>query len=107
MEDHLNAFNNLVSQLIFVDIKMEEDDKCITLLCVLPNSWKKLGVVIGSNRYSTLKIEDVVTSLLAKEMRRKSMENHSTDSLLVRPSCSKNRRNKSTEGAGGFKSRGT
>ena len=36
--NHLNIFNTLVSQLISVDIKMKEDDKCITLLCSLPKS---------------------------------------------------------------------
>ena len=37
--DHLYVFNTLVSQLIFVDIKMEEEDKCITLLFSLLDSW--------------------------------------------------------------------
>ena len=32
VEDHLNVFNTLVSQLVSVDIKMEEEDKCITML---------------------------------------------------------------------------
>ena len=36
--DYLNVFNTLVSQLIFVHIKMEEEDICITLLCSLPDS---------------------------------------------------------------------
>ena len=36
--DHLNVFNTLVSHLISVDIKMEEEDKFITLLCSLPDS---------------------------------------------------------------------
>ena len=37
MTEHANAFNTLVSQLIFVDIKMEEEYKCITLLCYVDN----------------------------------------------------------------------
>jgi hypothetical protein len=41
---HLNVFNTLVSQLISVDIKMEEEDKCITLLCSLLDSWDNLVV---------------------------------------------------------------
>ena len=31
--EHLNAFNNVVSQLAFVDIKILDEDKCISLLC--------------------------------------------------------------------------
>jgi hypothetical protein len=30
--EHLNAFNTLVSQLIYVEIKISNEDKCITLL---------------------------------------------------------------------------
>ena len=82
--DHLNIFNTLVSQLIFVDIEMEEEDKCITLLCSLPKSWDNLVVAIGTSTKLTLKFEDIVASLLSEEMRRKLMENNSMDSLLVR-----------------------
>ena len=80
----LHVFNTLVSELIYVDTKMEEEDKCITLLCSLPNSWDNLVVAIGSSTKATLKYEDIVSSLLLEEMRRKSMESHSIDALYVR-----------------------
>ena len=63
---------------------MEEEYKCITLLCSLPDSWDNLVVAIASTTQSTLKFEDVTASLLSDEMRRKSMENHSTNALSVR-----------------------
>ena len=97
MTKHLNVFNTLVSQLIYVDIKMEEEDKCITLLCYLPHSWDNLVVAIGSTTQPTLKFEDVVASLLSEETRRKSMENHSVDALSVRLGHRKER-GKSTGG---------
>ena len=71
MVGHLNVFNNLLSQLEYVDINMGEEDTCITLLCSFPYSWDNLVVEIGSATQSTLKFEDVVASLLSKEMRRK------------------------------------
>ena len=101
--DHLNVFNTLVSQLIFVDIKMEEEYKCISLLCSLPNSCDNLVVAIGSSKKSTLKFEDIVPSLLSEEMRIKSMENHSTDALALISGRTKER-GKSTGGI--TKSRG-
>ena len=63
---------------------MEEEDKCITLLCSLLDSWDNLVVGIGSSTMSTLKFEVIVSSLLSEEMRGKSMENHSIDTLSVR-----------------------
>jgi hypothetical protein len=82
--DHLNAFNTLVSQLVFVNITIAEEDNCITLLCYFPDSWDNLIVAIGSTTQSTLKYEDVVSSWLSEEMRRKCMDGQSTDALFVR-----------------------
>jgi hypothetical protein len=84
MIEHLNSFNTLVSQLGFVNITIAEEDKCITLLCSLSDSWDNLIVAIGSTTQSTLKYEDVVTSFLSEEISRKSMDGHNTDALFVR-----------------------
>jgi hypothetical protein len=84
MTEHLNAFNTLVSQLGSINIMIVEEDKCITLLCSLPDSWDNLVVAIGSTTQSTLKYEDVLASLLSEEMRRKSMDGHFTYALFVR-----------------------
>jgi hypothetical protein len=66
--EHLNAFNTMVSQLVSVEIKISDEDKCISLLCSLPDSWDSLVVAIGSNTTS-LKFEEVVSSFLSEEMR--------------------------------------
>jgi hypothetical protein len=71
--EHLNAFNTVVSQLVSIEIKISNEDKCISLLCSLPNSWDSLVVSIGSNK-TALKFDEVVSSLLSEEMRRKNME---------------------------------
>jgi hypothetical protein len=78
MIEHLNSFNTLVSQLGSVNIMIAEEDKCITFLCSLPDSWDNLVVAIGSTTQSTLKYEDVVASLLSKEMSQKSMDGQNT-----------------------------
>jgi hypothetical protein len=97
MKEHLNSFNTLVSQLVSVNITIAEEDKCITLLCSLPDSWDNLVVAIGSTTQYTLKYEDVVSSLLSEEMRWKSMDGHSTDALFVR-SCTQYRNPGKTSG---------
>jgi hypothetical protein len=68
MIEHLNTFNTVVSQLLYVDIKISDGDKCIHLLCSLPNSWDSLVTTISSNT-TTLTFDDVVSSLLSEEMR--------------------------------------
>ena len=59
--EHMNAYNSLVSHITSVGIKIIEEDKCITLLCSLPDSWDNLIVAIGS----ALKFDEIVSSLLS------------------------------------------
>jgi len=66
--EHLNAFNTMVSQLLSFDIKILDENKCISMLCSLPNMWDSLVIVIGSNK-TTLKLHEIVSSLLMEEMR--------------------------------------
>ena len=35
--EHLNAFNIVISQLLSMDIKITEEENCISLLCSLSN----------------------------------------------------------------------
>jgi hypothetical protein len=83
MEEHLNTFNIVVSQLVSVEIKISYEDKCISFLFSLPDSWDILVVAIGSNT-TTLKFDEVVSSLLLEEMRWKNMEGQRTDELFAR-----------------------
>jgi len=71
--EHLNTFNTVVSQLVSVDIKISNEDKCISLLCSLPDSWDSLVIGIGSNA-TALQFDEIVSSLLTEEMRQKNME---------------------------------
>ena len=57
-----------------------------------------LVVEIGSTTQSTLKYEDVVSSLLSEEMRWKSMDSHSTDALFVRGRTQDRNPSKSSRG---------
>jgi hypothetical protein len=81
--EHLNSFNTMVSQLLSIDIKFFDEDKCIILLFYFPDSWDILVVAIGSNA-TTLKFDDVVSSLLSKKIRRKTMDSQSTGALFVK-----------------------
>jgi hypothetical protein len=100
---NLNTFNTVVSQLVSIEIKISDEDKCISLLCSLPDLWDSLVVAIGSNKTS-LKFDEEVSSLLLEEMRWKNMEEHITDALLTR-GCSQER-NRSKFSSGRSKSKG-
>jgi hypothetical protein len=99
--EHLNAFNTVVSQLVSVEIKISDEDKCISLLCSLPDSWDSLVVAIGSNTTS-LKFDEVVSSLLSEEMRWKNMEGQT---LFARGRSQERNRSKSSSGRSKSKGR--
>jgi hypothetical protein len=81
--EHLNTFNTMVSQLVSVEIKVSDEDKCISLLCSLPYSRDSLVVAVGINT-TALNFHEVVSSLLSKEMKLNNMEGHSTNTLFAR-----------------------
>jgi len=72
---HLNAFNNIGTQLISWMRRII----VYTLLCSLPDSWD-LVMTIGSI-VKNLVLDEVVPTLLSKEVRQKTLE--STNEALV------------------------
>jgi hypothetical protein len=83
VKEHLNSFNTVGSHLLSVDINIFDEDKCISLLLYLLDSWDIHVVSIGSNT-TNLCFDYVVSSLLLEEIRQNKMEGQSTDALFVR-----------------------
>ena len=71
------------SQLLSVNININEEEKYINMLCSFPNAWDSLVMDIRSNN-TTLKLDNVVAALLSKEMREKNMEGSTLEDLSVR-----------------------
>ncbi|KAL3621326.1 hypothetical protein CASFOL_036238 [Castilleja foliolosa] len=80
---HLNEFNTLIGQLVSIGVKFEDDDKAITLLCSLPDSWDNLIVVIGGGD-KELSYETVCAALLSEETRRRGSGNSNKEALAAR-----------------------
>ena len=83
---------------------MDEEERCQILQCLLPDSWDNLVIAIGSTSV-VLKMEDVVGSLLSKEMRRKVSLN-AKDALIVRGRIKERGKKKKKNGHSKFKSKG-
>ena len=97
MKNHMNAFNVVVSQLLYVDINVYDEDKCISLFLSLPDTWDGMVVAIYSNT-TTLSFDDVVSSLFSKEMRRKKMEGRIRYALFARVHSQERNRSKPSSG---------
>lgn len=67
------------------------------MLCSLPDSWDSLVVAIGRNK-TTLKFDEIVSSLLPEEMRQKNMEGRNGDFLFVRGRSQNKNKNKPSSG---------
>lgn len=78
--EHMNVFSGLIDQLAKVDVKIEEEDQALLLLTSLPDSYENIitTILYGKN---TLKMEEVESTLLSHEKRRKADD--SQDSVFV------------------------
>jgi len=81
--DHLNVFNTLICQLSSMEVKLEDKDKVVTLLCFFPKSWDNLVTSISFNSTYVLYYDSILGALLAKKMRRKSSQETSTSEAMV------------------------
>ena len=84
---------------------MQEEDKEITLLCSLPESWDHFVTSISLSTVDSLKFESVVGALLSKEVRRKSSTEIAALKAMVARGRSKERGEKA-RGSSKSKSKG-
>ena len=83
--DHLNVFNTLICQLSSMDVKIDDEDKAVNLLCTLPESSVQVVSSISLSTTDTLEFDNVVGALLSEELRKKtSLETSSPEALVVR-----------------------
>ncbi|KAK2989776.1 hypothetical protein RJ640_029930 [Escallonia rubra] len=72
--DHLNDFNGVTNQLESVGINFDDKIRALLFLCSLPDSWNNLVTTVSNSTISgTLTLNDVVSSVMNDEMRRKTI----------------------------------
>eukprot|EP00253_Pinus_taeda_P012633 PITA_12633 len=72
-----------------MEVKIQEEDKALTLLCSLSESWDHFVTSISLSTANSLKFESVVGALLSKEVRRKSSTETAAPKAMIARGWSK------------------
>ena len=67
--EHLNFFNKIISELLTVDVKIDEEDKALILLSSLLESYDHIVITMLYGK-ETLILEEVTSTLLSNEIRK-------------------------------------
>ena len=71
LAEHINVFNQLIADLVKVDVKIDDEDRAIILLCSLPASYEHLVTTLTYGK-EDVKVDEIIAALLAHEQRRKN-----------------------------------
>lgn len=66
--DSFNVFNTFICQSADMDVKINEKDKEMTLLCVLPKSWNHPVTSISFSTTNSLDHDSIFRVLLFEEV---------------------------------------
>jgi hypothetical protein len=78
LSQHINVFNQIISNLKSLDVKFKDEDKALMLLNSLPTSsmYENFVTTLTWGK-ETLKLEDVIGALLAFHQRKKNIDEKS------------------------------
>ena len=80
---HLNAFNRILSDLLALEVNLEEEDKVFLLLFSLPSSYDHLTTTIIYGK-ETLELEDVRQMFQNNELMKKTDSMEEASGLFVK-----------------------
>ena len=79
---HLNFFNKVISELLAVDVKIDEEDKALIPLSSLTESYDHFLATMLYGK-ETLIFEEVTSTLLSNEIRKRQNQVEQEGSNLV------------------------
>ncbi|GJS86807.1 putative RNA-directed DNA polymerase [Tanacetum coccineum] len=80
--NHVNEFNSILSRLMSVDIKFDDEVQALLLLSLFPDSWPgTVTAVSGSTGSTKLKFDNIHDLILGEDIRRKTSREY-LNSLL-------------------------
>jgi len=71
LAQHVNIFNQIITDLAQLDVKIEDEDRTIILLCSLRSSYKHIVTTLTYGK-ETIKVEEITTTLLAHNQRKQN-----------------------------------
>ena len=80
--EHLNFFKKVISGLLAVDVKIDEEDKTLILLSSLSESYDH-NITTMLYGKETLILEEVMSTLLSNEIRKRLNQDEQTGSGVV------------------------
>ncbi|KAE8714902.1 hypothetical protein F3Y22_tig00110187pilonHSYRG00229 [Hibiscus syriacus] len=84
LAQHVNVFNQIVSDLARLDVKIEDEDRAMILLCSLPPSYEHMVTTLTYGK-ETINVEEITAALLAHNQRKHNAgESSQADSLYVK-----------------------
>ena len=86
IKDHIAQFNKIVLDLKSVEVKIDDEDQAIVLLCSFPVSYENLVDTMMFGR-ETLTLEEVKAFLSSREVKKMitdSKDNNESKGLFIR-----------------------
>ena len=80
--EHLNFFNKVINELLAVDVKIDEEDKALIFLSLLPQSYDHIVTAMLYDK-KTLILEEVMSTLLSNDISKRTNQEEQTGSALV------------------------
>jgi len=80
--EHLNFINKVISELLAIDVKIDEEDKTLILLSSLPQLDNHIVTTMFYGK-KTLILTEVTSTLLSNDIRKKPIQEEQEGSGLV------------------------
>jgi hypothetical protein len=99
LQQHINVFQNILTDLTRLGVQMDDEDKAIILLCSLPGSYDHLVTTLTYGK-ETITLTSITSALLSHGQRRQNSEGGSQGEGLYVQGGSDRGRNKGKAGSG-------
>ncbi|GKA40987.1 retrovirus-related pol polyprotein from transposon TNT 1-94 [Tanacetum coccineum] len=83
LSEHIDEFNKLVGDLANIDVEIDDEDQTLMLLTSLPSSYDNFVETLLYGRES-LTLEDVLSSLNSRELKKRTYAKDDGDGLYVK-----------------------